>query len=95
MGQFGDPIVEFRLKPEASETFADATGSNIGKFLAMVLDQRVISAPRINARISDRGVIESGFTQEQAHDLVVVLRSGALPCRLTMIEEGVGRLGGG
>ena len=94
-GQFGDPIIEFRLKPEASGIFAGATGSNIGKYLAIVLDQRVVSAPRINARISDYGIIEGGFTQEEAHDLVVVLRSGALPGRLTMIEERVETPGGG
>ena len=94
MGQFGDPIVEFRLKPEAAEAFAEATGFNIGKFLAIVLDQRMVSAPKINGRISDYGVIEGGFTKDQAHDLAVVLRSGALPGRLTMVEERVGTPGG-
>ena len=90
-GHFG-PVVEFQLKPEASEVFADATGSNIGKLLAIVLDQRVVSAIKIYARISDSGVIEgAAFTEEQAHDLVVALRSGALPGRLTMVEERAGR----
>lgn len=94
-GQLAQPIVEFQLKPEATAAFAEATGANIGSQLAFVLDGRVISAPRINARISEYGIIEGGFTQEQAQDLVIMLRSGPLPVRLTVVDERVGGRSGG
>jgi preprotein translocase subunit SecD len=95
VGQLNQPIVEFQLKPEAAAVFAEATGANIGSQIAIVLDGRVVSAPRINARISDSGIIEGGFTREEAHDLAVMLRSGPLPARLTVVDERiVGRSGG-
>ncbi|HKH46878.1 MAG TPA: hypothetical protein VKM72_19640 [Thermoanaerobaculia bacterium] len=89
MGQFGQPIVEFRLTPEAAAVFSEATGANIGSRLAIVLDGRVMSAPVINSRIGDAGIIEGGFTREQAQDLAILLRSGPLPARLTIIDEKV------
>jgi preprotein translocase subunit SecD len=54
----------------------------------------VVSAPRINARISESGIIEGGFTQEQTQDLAIMLRSGALPGRLTIVEEKIEAPGG-
>lgn len=86
-GQFNDPIVEFSLNPEGAEKFGELTGANVGKGLAIVLDGRVVSAPRINSRITDSGLIEGGFDQEEAQDLATVLRSGALPAGLTYLEE--------
>jgi len=86
-GQLSEPIVEFSLNPQGAEKFADLTGNNIGKPLAIVLDGRIVSAPRINARIRDSGIIEGGFTEESAQDLSTVLRSGALPAAITYLEE--------
>jgi len=86
-GRLSEPIVEFSLNPEGAEKFSNLTGSNIGKPLAIVLDGRIVSAPRINARIRDSGIIEGGFTEESAQDLATVLRSGALPASITYLEE--------
>jgi preprotein translocase subunit SecD len=86
-GQLSEPIVEFSLNPEGAEKFSNLTGSNIGKPLAIVLDGRIVSAPRINARIRDSGIIEGGFTEDSAQDLATVLRSGALPASITYLEE--------
>ncbi|MFP5287811.1 MAG: protein translocase subunit SecD, partial [Thermoanaerobaculia bacterium] len=87
LGQFRDPIVEFSLTPTGSEAFAKLTGENVGQHLAIVLDNRVVSAPRINSRISDSGIIEGGFDQQEAQDLATVLKSGALPAGITTLEE--------
>lgn len=94
-GRLNEPIVEFSVKPEASPAFAEATGANIGSLLAIVLDGRVVAAPKINARISESGIIEGGFTEEGAEDLVIMLRSGPLPGRLTIVEERIVEPGGG
>jgi preprotein translocase subunit SecD len=80
-------VVNFSLNPAGAEVFGNVTGSNIGTGLAIVLDGRVVSAPRINARITNEGVIEGGFSQQEAEDLATVLRSGALPAGLTYLEE--------
>ena len=86
-GQFGQPIVEFSLNPAGAEAFSDMTGKNVGSGLAIVLDGRVVSAPVVHSRISDRGQIEGGFTEQSAQDLATVLRSGALPASITYLEE--------
>src|SRR4029079_5120130 len=76
--QFGQPDIEFTLKPEAASTFARVTGDNVGYLLAIVLAGRVVSAPRINTRIRETGVIQGGFTAEEVQDLAIMLRSGPL-----------------
>jgi preprotein translocase subunit SecD len=86
-GQFNQPIVEFTLKPAGADAFGELTGKNVGSGLAIVLDGRVVSAPVIHSRISDRGQIEGGFTEQSASDLSTVLRSGALPASITYLEE--------
>ena len=86
-GNFGQPVVEFTLKPQAAETFGELTGKNVGSGLAVVLDGRVVTAPVINSQIRDRGQIEGGFTQQSAQDLATTLRSGALPASITYLEE--------
>jgi preprotein translocase subunit SecD len=86
-GQFGQPIVEFTLKPAGADAFGELTGKNVGSGLAIVLDGRVVSAPVVNSRISDRGQIEGGFTAKSSQDLATVLRSGALPASITYLEE--------
>lgn len=87
LGDFQQPIVLFNFNPQGAEKFGALTGANIGKPLGIVLDGRVVSAPRINSQIRDSGQIEGGFTQEQAQDLSTVLRSGALPAGITTLEE--------
>jgi preprotein translocase subunit SecD len=89
LGQFGNPNILFTVKPEPARSLYEATESNVGALLAIVLDRRVVSAPRINARIGEAGVIEGGFTSEQAEDLAIVLGSGPLPGKLTLVEERV------
>jgi preprotein translocase subunit SecD len=87
LGEFNEPVVQFSLTPDGARLFGDATGANVGRHLAIVLDGRVQSAPRINSRISDSGVIEGGFSQKEVEDLSTVLRSGALPAAITYLEE--------
>jgi preprotein translocase subunit SecD len=81
------PAVSFSLKPDGATKFGNFTGSNIGRYLAIVLDKRVVSAPVIEGRISDEGRIAGNFTQQEAQDLSLTLRSGALPASLTYLEE--------
>jgi len=87
LGEFNQPIVNFFLTHEGGQTFAEVTGANIDKGLAIVLDGNVRSAPRIKARISDSGIIEGSFTRQEVEDLSTVLRSGALPAGITYLEE--------
>jgi preprotein translocase subunit SecD len=88
MDENGLPAVSFSLKPEGARKFGKATGENVGRQLAIVLDNQVQSAPRIDSRITDNGQISGGhFTQKETQDLALVLRSGALPASLTYLEE--------
>lgn len=86
-GQFNEPNVSFILTREGGRKFAEVTGASIGRNLAIILDKTVISAPTIQDRISDQGVIKGQFTVQEVQDLVTVLRSGALPAGLTYLEE--------
>jgi preprotein translocase subunit SecD len=86
-GQLGSHSISFFLTASGSQKFGAATGANIGKHLAIILDNRVQSAPNIKDRITDQGVIEGSFTPEEANDLALVLRAGALPAGLTYLEE--------
>jgi len=81
------PAVGFTLNREGAAAFGRVTGENIGKHLAIVLDKTVQSAPRIETRINDSGRIHGSFTQQEAQDLSLILRSGALPATLTYLEE--------
>jgi len=87
LGQFNQPVVNFFLTHEGGIKFAEVTGNNIDKGLAIVLDGNVVSAPNINSRIQDSGLIEGSFTQQEVEDLSTVLRSGALPAGITYLEE--------
>jgi preprotein translocase subunit SecD len=87
LGQFSEPVVRFYLSKEAGRIFGEATGSNVGRRLAIVLDGNVQSAPVVQSRITDEGVIEGQFTQAEVEDLVTVLRSGALPASIVYLEE--------
>jgi preprotein translocase subunit SecD len=83
------PAVSFSLKSEGARKFGKVTGENIGRSLAIVLDNRVVSAPRIEGKINDEGRISGSFTTQEVADLSLTLRSGALPANLTYLEERV------
>jgi preprotein translocase subunit SecD len=86
--QQGEPVVSFRFDAVGGKRFGDATGQNVGKHLAIVLDGQVISAPQIREPIlGGSGVITGGFTVAEAQDLALLLRAGALPAPLTVLEE--------
>jgi preprotein translocase subunit SecD len=88
----GRPAVSFNLTNEGSQKFGRATEANIGKRLAIVLDNRIQSAPVINSRITDSGIITGGaggFAQQEAQDLSLKLRSGALPAGIKYLDEEV------
>ncbi|MCJ7459686.1 MAG: protein translocase subunit SecD [candidate division Zixibacteria bacterium] len=89
--QYRRPEVRFTMTKEGGRRFAQLTGANIDKPLGIVLDGRVESAPIIRAKIRESGVIEmgSGATIESARDLAVVLRAGALPAPVKIIENRV------
>ena len=87
--QAGNPAVNFELTDEGAQIFGEATTKLIGKRLAIVLDNKVISAPVIRSRISKNGQITGNFTPEEAADLAIVLRAGALPAPVKILEERV------
>ena len=79
--------ISFYLKPAGAQAFGDWTGKNIGKYLAIVLNNEVKSAPVIKGQIFDTGQIEGRFNKQQADDLSLTLKSGALPAKVTYQEE--------
>jgi len=86
----GRPDVNFTLTRDGAARFGRVTGANTGKLLAIVLDNKVKSAPVIRSQITDRGEISGGsFTEQEVQDLALVLRSGALPASITPLSEQV------
>jgi SecD/SecF fusion protein len=86
--QFNEPLVTLQFNSDGAKKFAEITANNIGKRLAIVLDGKVQSAPRIREAIpSGEAVITGRFTIEQAQDLALVLRVGALPAPMYIEEE--------
>jgi len=86
--QNGQPVVSFRFDTVGARRFGDATRDNVGRAFAIVLDERVISAPVIREPIlGGSGVISGNFTVQTANDLALLLRAGALPAPLTVLEE--------
>ena len=83
------PAVLFELKSAGATKFGKLSGENLGRYLAIILDNKVVSAPKLEGRITDSGRISGGFTSETANDLALTLRSGALPAGLTYLEEEV------
>ncbi len=79
--------VNFTLSQDAAKRFGPFTEANLHRQLAIVLDHRIESAPSINGRIDDQGMIEGNFSQESAHDLALVLRAGALPASIKYLEQ--------
>jgi preprotein translocase subunit SecD len=83
-----EPIVSFRFNTSGARKFAQVTQENVGKPFAIVLDNEVISAPVIREPIlGGSGQISGSFTVQSANDLAILLRAGALPAPLTIIEE--------
>ncbi len=86
--QTNEPVVSFRLSTSGARKFAQVTTDNVGRLFAIVLDDEIISAPRINEPITQgSGQISGHFTVETANDLAVLLRAGALPAKLSVAEE--------
>jgi preprotein translocase subunit SecD len=83
-----EPIVSFRFNSNGARRFAQVTSENVGRPFAIVLDNEVVSAPVIREPITGgQGQISGSFTVEGATDLAIVLRAGALPAKLTIVEE--------
>lgn len=86
--QTGQPVVTFRLDSVGAKQFATMTRDNVGRVLAIVLDDEVVTAPVINGPIpGGRGEIAGSFTLPEAHEVALMLRTGALPVPLDIIEE--------
>jgi preprotein translocase subunit SecD len=85
--EYGQSVVNFSTQPHAADKFGQYTGSHIGTRMAIVLDENVISAPVIESRIPGDGRITGNFTIEEAEDLALKLRAGALPATITYLEE--------
>jgi len=84
----GNPAVAFRFNNVGARKFAQITKENIGKIFAIVLDGRIVTAPRINSVINEgSGIISGSFTTQEANEVGLLLRAGALPAPLKVIEE--------
>ena len=82
------PAVTFALTTEGGRAFGELTAANIGRPLAIVVDGKVRSVARIDNRITTDGTIHGSFTSQEAQDLAVILRSGALPAPVSFLAEG-------
>lgn len=86
--QNGRPAVSFRFDPSGARKFGDYTAEHIGEPFAIVLDDKVISAPTIQSHIAGgSGIITGTFSVEESTNLAVLLRAGALPAKMTFLEE--------
>lgn len=86
--QEGMPIVDFQFNTLGARKFGEISQANVGKRFAVVLDNKVITAPVIRSAIlGGRGIIEGNFTVESANELAMLLRAGALPAPLEVVEE--------
>ena len=84
----GEPVVAFRFNSFGAKRFGAATRENVGRRLAIVLDGKVITAPEVKSAITGgSGIITGSFTVQSASDLALMLRSGALPAPLEVVEE--------
>jgi preprotein translocase subunit SecD len=87
LDQLGRWVINFQLTAEGSRVFGDYTTSHVGQNLAIVLDKRVLSAPRIDNGITGQGTISGSFTQESSNQLALQLRSGSLPVPLRIVTS--------
>ncbi len=86
--EYNRPIINFKFDSLGAKKFGDATKNNLGQVFAIVLDDKIIMAPHIQTAILDgRGMITGSFTVQQAQDLALLMRAGALPAPLNVIEE--------
>ncbi len=87
--EWNNPAVSFMLNPDGGARFEQVTGANVGKLIAIILDGKVQSAPVVNQRIDRNagGIIQGRFTAQEADDLVIVLKAGALPAGVKYLEE--------
>ncbi len=86
--EYGKPSISFRFNGQGASKFGDATSQNLGKRFAIVLDGRIVSAPTIQGAITGgSGQITGSFTAEEASNLALLLRSGALPAKLNVVEQ--------
>ena len=85
--EYNKPAVRFMLTGDGGRRFAAFTGSHVGDSLAVVLDNKVQEVATIQEQIHDEGRITGSFTEQQAKDLAMVLRSGALPAGIKYLEE--------
>ena len=86
--EYNRPVVSLTFDSLGGKKFGDATKNNIGKLFAIVLDNKVLSAPRINGYIPDgHAQISGSFTVQEAQDLALLMRAGALPAPLKILEE--------
>jgi len=86
--QMNQPVINFSLNSEGAKIFGDFTAKSVGKHLAIVLDDKVYSAPVIRERIGGgSGQISGGFTVQEAHDVAIALRSGALLAPVKLLEK--------
>jgi preprotein translocase subunit SecD len=88
-GSDGSPSVNFTLTRDGGTRFAQVTGANVGRNLAIVLDSRVQSDPVVESQINERGEITHLQTIQESSDLALLLRSGALPASITTMSEAV------
>ncbi len=88
LDEYNQPAVGFTLNNGGVAKFSTVTAANVGRILAIILDGRVVSTPRIEGAINTADARITGrFTQQEANDLALVLRSGALPASLTILEQ--------
>jgi len=86
--QMNQPVINFALNTEGAKIFGDFTAKNVGNHLAIVLDEKVYSAPVIRERIGGgSGQISGGFSIEEARDVAIALRSGALLAPVKLLEK--------
>jgi len=87
--EWNNPAVAFSLNSDGGARFEQVTGANIGNRIAIILDGRIQSAPVVEAQITRNagGIIQGRFTAEEADDLVIVLKAGALPAGIRYLEE--------
>lgn len=88
-GTMNQPLVAFTLTGEGTKKFADFTASNINKFLPILLDKKVISAPQIQGAIIGGSGVITGLTLDEARTLVAQLKAGVLPVNLRLLESTV------
>ncbi len=88
--QYGEIVVSFELDAKGANIFSEVTGNNVGKRLAIVLDRKkVYSMPKIGGRIFGQGQIDGGFNAQEATDLALILKSGSLPGKLSIVSKEV------